>query len=552
MQTLVYLFVGFIDRTRSLVGMVIPVFAEASDFRAWPTWVRVLVTVIVLAVILTGLFFLNRLDFVKDHLAKYAPDAIKPVYLPILFLLLCALSWIAYFWWKLFNASDAAEYPDIEAAWREGVDKLRENGIAVADLPLYLVLGRPQGGDAALFLASQQKIQFTAPKSESAPVRIFAGPTALFVTCSGASTWGKYIARLADPDAVGGDPSPDATNMNKTITPGQALEGVDQKDQDEFYELIRTQSERALSPAEQARLHQLGSIMKSAGARKQLQVRMGSDELAEGPRRLAYLCRLIQRERRPWCPVNGALVLIPWAALDSDDLARTAVGVLSGDLATARVGLRMVYPQYVMVCDLEQAEGFDEFRRGFTAQELRGRIGQRMPLVPDRPADEMPGVMETVAEWIRLNVVPAFVLTRLKLEWPPEARKTNRFVPNNNRKLFFFLFDLFSRTPRLGRILSSGVAAGVAPGATADAEQFPLVGGCYFAATGLDERSQAFAGGVFQRLTEQQSQDAVSWSGAALREDRSLGVRASALSAAAALLALATVAVVYFQLVRGS
>ena len=124
MQTLVYLFVGFIDRTRSLVGMVIPVFAEASDFRAWPTWVRVLVTVIVLAVILTGLFFLNRLDFVKDHLAKYAPDAIKPYYLPILFLLLCALSWIAYFWWKLFNASDAAEYPDIEAAWREGVDKL--------------------------------------------------------------------------------------------------------------------------------------------------------------------------------------------------------------------------------------------------------------------------------------------------------------------------------------------------------------------------------------------------------------------------------------------
>ena len=57
---------------------------------------------------------------------------------------------------------------------------------------------------------------------------------------------------------------------------------------------------------------------------------------------------------------------------------------------------------------------------------------------------------------------------------------------------------------------------------------------------------------VFQRLTEQQSQDAVSWSEAALREDRSLGVRASALYAAAALLALATVAVAYFWSGRGS
>ncbi len=548
MQTLVMLFVSFVDHLRSLVGMVIPMFAEAADFRSWPTWVRLLVTAIVFAVILTGLYFLNQLPYVQDHLKKYAHDLIKPYYLPMLFLLLCALSWIGYFWWKLFNATDAAEYPDIASAWGEAVERLRANGTSVTDLPLYLVLGRPQGGDAALFLGSQQKIQFTAPKSESAPVRVFAGAGALFVTCSGASTWGKYINRLHDPDATGGDNTGTGTSDGgKTLVPDQVLQGVDPKDQDEFYALIRAQSERPLTPAEEARLHELGSVMKRAGARKQLQVRVASDELAEGPRRLAYLCRLIGQERRPWCPVNGALVLVPWAALEGDDLARTAVGVLSTDLAAARTALRMVYPQYVMVCDLEQAEGFDEFRRGFTAGELRGRIGQRMPLVPDRPAGEMPAVMETVAEWIRLNVVPAFVLSRLKLEWPPEARKTARFVPNANRKLFNFLYDLFTRSPQLARILSSGVTAGVAPDAGTVAEHFPLVGGCYFAATGLDERSQAFAGGVFQRLTEQQSQDAVSWSESALREDRALGVRATALYAAAALLVLLTGFVVYLK-----
>jgi len=544
MQTLVHAFVTMIDYFRSLVGMVIPIFAEAADFRAWPTWLRVLVTLIVFGVLLTGLFFLNKLGVVQNNLAKYSPDVLKPIYLPLLFLLLCALSWIGYFWWKLLNASDAAEYADIEAAWAEAVAKLRENGVNVTDLPLYLVLGRPEGGDGALFLASQQKIQFTAPKSDAAPVRVFASATALFVTCSGASTWGKFVNRLHDPDATGGDANTGATDMSKTVMPGQALEGIDQKDQDEFYELIRLQSDRGLTPAEQVRLHELGGIMKSAGGRKRVEVRMGSDEKAEGPRRLAYLCRLIAKERRPWCPVNGALVLIPWAALETDDLARTAVGVLSNDLVTVRQTLSMVYAQYVMVCDLERAEGFDEFRRGFSAGELKGRIGQRMPLVPDRPAEEMPEVMETVAEWIRLNVVPAFVLNRLKLEWPPEGRKTSRFVPTANRRLFLFLHDLFLRSPRLARVLASGVAAGVAPDAAADAEQFPLVGGCYFAATGLDERSQAFAGGVFQRLVEQQSQDSVSWSDAALREDRKLGVRATALYAGAALLVAMTVAVI--------
>jgi hypothetical protein len=193
------------------------------------------------------------------------------------------------------------------------------------------------------------------------------------------------------------------------------------------------------------------------------------------------------------------------------------VPVLGTDLLTARSSLQLRYPHFVMVCDLEQANGFDEFKRGFPKDMLRQRIGQRLPLVPDRPPAEVPAILEAAADWIRLNVMSSWVVKFLRLDWPPEARKTTQFVPGYNRKLFQFLSDTYFRGPRLGRLLSRGLPSDsdARTGETVDA--LPLVGGCYLAATGRDERHQAFVPGVFQRLTE--SQSSVSWSGSAIDED---------------------------------
>jgi hypothetical protein len=58
--------------------------------------------------------------------------------------------------------------------------------------------------------------------------------------------------------------------------------------------------------------------------------------------------------------------------------------MLQRDLTAARDALQLRYPTYALVCDLEAARGFNEFRRSFTPDTLKkGRIGQRLPLVPD-------------------------------------------------------------------------------------------------------------------------------------------------------------------------
>lgn len=545
MQTLVMFGVSFVTWLRGLIGLVLPMFAEAADFRSWPKWLRILVHVVILGVILYALWMLNNDDRVQRLLKSKAINAIREIYLPLIFLLIYVISWLGYYWWVLFNKGDSAEFPDIENAWDDAIRRLAQSGYKLGDVPLYLVLGKPSSGDDALFLASGQRIEVRAPMAADSPIRIFAGPEAIFVCCSGASTWGSFADALSNPE-IGGVVDQSGGGGAATITPGQALQGVDENIQDEFYRLLQIRSDRPLSPEEDARLRELGELIQSAKASGGIRrVSLSNEVLASGPRRLAFLCKLIMRDRRPWCPLNGMLVLLPWGTLESEEICRTALSVLATDLATARTTFRQRYAHFVMVCDLEQAQGFDEFRRGFPKEMLKQRIGQRLPVVPDRPPEEVPAVMEQAADWIRLNVLASWVIKYLRLDWPPESRPSGSFIPAHNQKLFAFLHEMFIRGPRLGRVLSRGMP--VEPSALAgdNLAALPLVAGCYLAATGRDEKHQAFVAGVFQRLAE--SQSAVSWSAEAIVEDRSYAQWALLLYVAAMLLLAISGGIVYLQ-----
>jgi hypothetical protein len=537
MERLLNLFLSFLSWVRGLVGLVLPVFAEAADFRSWPRWVKALVHVLVLASLLYGLHLLT--PYLQPLLKTKANNFVQQYYLVLVGVLVYLLTWVGYFIWQLLTRTDAAEFPDIEQAWAEAVRRLAQAGYRLADYPLFLVIGKPASDVDGLFLASKLKIDVRAPTGAESPVRVFAGRDAIYVTCGGASAWSRFADALADPDAgglpgfAGGDPA----DPGKTITPGQALGNVDPRLQDEFYALLRLQSERPLAPDEEERLKEVGDLIARAKGPTRRAVGLSAADQALGPKRLAYLCRLIARDRRPLCPVNGALVLVPWEALGSDETCSAAVPVLAADVAAARQAFAQRYPQYVMVCDLEHGFGFDEFRRGFPKEMLRQRIGQRLPVVPDRDPAALAEVFDRAADWIRLNVLASWVVRFLRLEWPPEVRKSGLFVPTYNRKLFTFLHEVYERGPRLGRLLARGLPPDPTAAATGDAlDAYPLIGGCYLAATGRDERDQAFAAGVFERLA--QSQDSVSWTAAAVAENRAYRRLATALYVAALALAV--------------
>jgi hypothetical protein len=178
-----------------------------------------------------------------------------------------------------------------------------------------------------------------------------------------------------------------------------------------------------------------------------------------------------------------------------------------------------------LVCDWEAARGFAEFRRSFTPETLKkGRIGQRLPLVPDIAPAEVPGLLERGMQWIGQNVLPAGIVKFLRMDAPPgDPRKTPSAATGHNRNLYMLLNQVYQRGPRLARVLGRGLPGGSgqeppASGYPADPmDALPLFAGCYLAGTGRTPQDQAFVPAVVNRLIEGQS--SVSWTGAALAED---------------------------------
>ena len=532
MMMLVSMLYGFINGIRAFVGLVIPLFAEAADFKNWPKWVKWLVGVVLYGLAMWFLFWVQpRLNYgphkFNGWLATYCPPWLQPFFLTAAATLLVAVSWLAHGLYKLLTtADDDTEFADIREAWQVAAGRLNAVGYRPADLPLFLVLGRPAAGLDRLFLASLAPEIVRTPGDPKGgakpyPLRVYAWDQGVFVTCPGASGWGQFCHKLSfgddDVPLVAAEEGGATTDPYKTINIGGGIGGLDPLANQRFQELTRKAQGDGLTADEKAEHRELYEAANAAMAQKRA-VALGEDDRDLHLRRLRYLCRLLRDERRPWCPLNGVLVLVPWAATESDDTARNAARVLQAELDAVREETRQRYPTFAMVTDLEDAEGFEEYRGGFLPEMLKQRLGQKLPLVPEftasyKVAETAPELVAAAARWIGLSVVPSFILRFLSLE-SRDPRQSAATVATHNRKLYTLMRSVFDRGPRLGTILADGVPP---VGGSDELADLPLFGGCYLTATGESHKEQAFVPGAFAKLIE--AQDKVAWAPEAVAED---------------------------------
>jgi type VI protein secretion system component VasK len=225
--------------------------------------------------------------------------------------------------------------------------------------------------------------------------------------------------------------------------------------------------------------------------------------------RLSYLGRLLARDRRPYCAVNGLLALVPFAAVETEAAAAEAATLGQLDLTTARDALGVDCPVFALVCDLEAAPGLAAFLRRLPAERRQRLLGYALPLVPDVPAGEVPGLVEAATTWLG-RALARLVYRLLRTEEQPGESAWD--AARDNAALFRFANAFLQRENELARLLARF--------AVLDGGQRLLYGGCYLAATGADpETEQAFAPGVFRLLVENQNH--VAWTPPALAEEAS-------------------------------
>src|ERR1051326_5378055 len=505
---------------RQVIGLILPVFSKARDFPGLARTVRWVLHILLLAIILVVLWYVNQTAGLKNVL-RYLPDWFKPFWLPALFLCLYFLSWLAWILWQLLLPDqDTSDFPDIDQAWEQALRALGRNGITARDLPLYLVLGRNAAGVDAVFKGSQLTfIVNNIPPETDAPLHLYADNEGIYVACSDTSLLGQHAAVLAGAAELRRDSYATVENEEddayKTAAPGGLLKdirevlrraeaegrGLDQLT-DEERRQIRLLQGVDQRDADVAAAKPKRSLLKDPGAVDYFTARF------------AHLCRLIIRDRRPYCPINGMLILLPLAATDSDETAEQTASICQKDLLTARQTLRMDWPIMTLVCDLERLPGFKEMLAGLPGTEIRKRrLGQRFPSFAAVDGDKLPKRVEDLADWVCEGALGNWVFKLFHLETP---KKQFEDTLRSNGQLYRFYSQLRERRNRLGQILARGVTmAGGRPA---------LCAGCYLAATGKDiNHEQAFLPGVIRRMVDRNEkptfQNSVAWTDETLQEE---------------------------------
>ena len=496
---------------KKLAGLVLPVFASAGDFAGWSPAARLAVRLVVLAVVLVGLGVVNwllKLPAVVDPPEGW--EFLARAWLPLLFVLASAFCWLAAWLWGQ-RGPDRVEtsFPDIDRAWGEAVQALDRAGISLHELPMFLVLGRPQGPEGAFFDGAELMLKVRGqPDRDDAPIRVYANREAIYVSCASASVLGRQAAILGasefEAPAPGGGESLSQYGTNAFMSIGptagldeaegdiiaraqQAGRGVGQLHAEEIQALGRLAAARDEPESNAARSSRRGFLGDSAEVRLQ-------------EARLAHFGRLIARERRPYCPINGILLLIPVDATNTEQSASLAGQLCRRDLDAVRRSMQVRCPIFALVCDLENVPGFRELIGRLPDDQKRRRMGQRFPFIPDVDRASLPARMEDAIRWIAHRLLPAQVTTLWQVETATGQAATDAL--RANVRLYELLQQVRERHPRLARIIAHAVLA--------DESQPAMLGGCYLAGTGPNPRSeQAFIPGVFRRLVE--SQDLVSW-----------------------------------------
>lgn len=448
--------------------------------------------VFVVVLLTLGLYAINRRYHLETELLSPFPW-LHDYWLPLLFLLMYVGAWFGYWFFRLLTDPRDGSHPDIDDAWTAALKALNAAGIDPTEVPLFVVIGKPRTDLADFFAATKLPFAVRAePRTAGAPVQVYATRDAVFVACPGASV----LCRLADifvAEAKAAAPAPPPAGFDLLDSPQRPVEVIPG-------ELQLTVPEASATPA-----HVLAEWLPRPGVSDVPAVPTDEAERLAG--RLKYLCRLIAERRRPYCPANGIIWLLPAAGTASEAIADRTAAACRADSIAAEAGLQVHCPAAAVVCDAQDLPGFHDLLRGLPEPLARERLlGRSFPLVPAVPAERRPEVLFNGIDWVARSLVPGVAYQR----FGSEAEGNGERWSAANARLWALLCELHARRAAIVRLLGQGIADG--------SDRPPMLAGAYLAGTGPAEQDQAFVAGIVQQLIGLQNN--VGWTPAALSEER--------------------------------
>jgi len=543
--------------------------------------------------------FLTLLVVVVWSLVRDDPNLVTwtsymtPLRLMLILALLVATPVATYYALRLWLEGERSRFPDIDFAFKSGIDALANHGIDVKATPVFLMLGSASHvGERILLAAGGTPLRVDSTPEGPAALHWYAHNEAIYLFCTQSCVTSSFSALVGrrtgtaegpagdsaeppaaaqatpvapsqlkaagsvaegfDPTApgavMGGSPSDDppptpsgTIQLDQFLAGRQAGEQAAQKVQlpapaaDEGQQTasrgtLMLDAPRAAPPPYQD-AHDADSplpyltAVSGTGVDETL---LTSVKVTEQLQRLKYLCQLLKRYRRPVCPINGVLALVPFATIlgsraESEELQES----IKADVTTLQRELQLRAPVSALFVGLEHERGF---------RELVRRVGR------DRAAAQRFGRkfdVRSIPTTKQMRALSAHVCGAFE-DWIYTLFREHGALSHPGNTRLYSLLCKVRCTLKTWLADVLGGAFGVKEGSGGgDRVAFS---GCYFAATGATTDRQAFVRGVLDKLVDEQ--ELVEWTFAAVRNDRRHRWLAGAGIAVGVLLSVSLVALI--------
>ncbi len=425
----------------------------------------------------------------------------------LVLVLVCLVPLVFYLTLKLWLEGEKSLYPEIDNAWKAGMQALEAQGLDIRELAFFLIIGsRGIGQERAIMQTGQLDLRVDCEPDGPAPLHWYATADAVYLFCTDAS-WTSALAakrqrhyeefsdqkRPTHPPAI---VLPSSLGSNAPSDPNAGTVMLDQ-----FFksaEMSRGGRPQAVNsgrtveidPLLRDQLAQSAPLSSDSGT-EWVPITINSIQASEQIGRLSYLCQKIVKVRRPISPINGILTLLPQGAIerggaDAVELQRA----VKSDLSSIRYGLQVRCPVTALVVDMERQSGFRELMRRLGKERVAGqRFGRRY----DPRSLATTSEMDLLTEWMS-GTIEDWVYSLF--------REDQALTRPGNQQLYLLLCDFRCNLKKsLASVLRGAFAYDPEECTTEDTLLFS---GCYLAATGERADQRAFVGGILKKLSDEQ------------------------------------------------
>lgn len=412
---------------------------------------------------------------------------------------------LTYYFVKYLLLQEASRFPEIDRIWCDGIAESESKGILINKTPIFLVLGTSQQREVKTLL-QLTGLDFIADASGagSPPISFHACREAIFLFLNGCNCMSRLSnSTTAAPREIQNVDAPvmQPTDVGGTIDASSlgAMRFSPAKNEQPGNSMAST----PFVPGGTMLLDEsqdLSEIWNAVSTSKAL----NSSDIFDCEEKLQHVCKLINRARRPLCPINGIVSVLPFELVESSS-GQLQIAIQK-DLAILRQELQIRCPNTALVSGMESDEGFVELVKRLPSQqssENRFGKGSDLWVVPDSDRLDAIAVHATATfeDWIYMLF-----------------QEANALKKKNNSKLFMLLCRVRGAfAENLRGVLSRGFGFDTAIAPALAYEQF-LFGGCYFAATGNSQSQQAFVKSVFAKALQQEGE--LEWAPVARQQDQ--------------------------------